>query len=112
MTVQRGTSNSNKRGSSSARRKRRRDVVRRYRANVDLLQGLDGMVEVPVGHGEPACRCYRCGVLLTENTVSIDRIIPGCEGGKYTDPLNIRPACLTCNSSTGGALGAARRKAS
>lgn len=51
----------------------------------------------------PACRCYRCGVLLTVDTVTVDRIIPGCEGGTYRRN-NIRPACGTCNSSTGGAL--------
>lgn len=86
-------------------------MVARYRANVDVAEALDGFASVPLGEGQPACRCYRCGELLTEDTVSIDRIKPGVEGGTYADE-NTRPACLTCNSSTGGALGAARRKAS
>lgn len=59
----------------------------------------------------PAVRCYRCGTVLTEETLTIDRIKPGIEGGTYADE-NIRPACGGCNSSTGAALGHARRKAS
>lgn len=108
----RSTSNSNCRGNTAQRRKRRQETVQRYRADVDVADGLDGLVAVPIGEGRPACRCYRCGELLDEFSISIDRIKPGCEGGTYADPLNLRPACLTCNSSTGGALGAARRKAS
>lgn len=50
-----------------------------------------------------ACRCYRCGVLLTVDTVTVDRIVPGCKGGTYRRN-NIRPACGGCNSETGGAL--------
>lgn len=69
----------------------------------------------------PACRCYRCGTLLVfevalgVRTLTVDRIVPGCvktadypRGGTYVR-RNIRPACLTCNSRTGGAL--ATRKA-
>lgn len=55
---------------------------------------------------EPACRCYRCGQLLTVDTVTVDRIRPGCQGGTYRRD-NIRPACGTCNSSTGATV---RRK--
>lgn len=51
----------------------------------------------------PACRCYRCGVLLTVDTVTVDRIIPGAKGGTYRRS-NIRPACGPCNSETGGAV--------
>jgi hypothetical protein len=57
----------------------------------------------------PACRCYRCGKLLTVDTVTVDRIVPGCvktamfpNGGTYVRH-NIRPACGDCNSKTGGA---------
>lgn len=63
-------------------------LVKSYQADVDV----DGM---------PAARCYRCGVLLTVLTITVDRIIPGCQGGTYRRN-NIRPACATCNSSTGG----------
>lgn len=101
------------RGNNRDRRRRKQYLVEHYRANVDLAVTLDGeAVEVPHGEGEPACRCYRCGCLLTVETVTVDRRIPGAEGGKYTDPLNLRPACAFDNSSTGGALGAARKKAS
>lgn len=48
----------------------------------------------------PACRCYRCSTLLTVDTVTVDRIIPGCKGGTYRRN-NIRPACGRCNSITG-----------
>lgn len=51
--------------------------------------------------------CYRCGVALDVATLTVDRVIPGCEGGTYRR-TNIRPACKPCQSETGGALGAAR----
>jgi hypothetical protein len=86
----RGTTNRNARGSADARRRRREWLVTTYRADVDAA-------------GEPACRCYRCGVLLTVDTVSADRIKPGCQGGTYRRS-NIRPACVSCNSITGGAV--------
>lgn len=53
--------------------------------------------------GPGTCRCYHRGWLLTWKTLNVDRIIPGCEGGRYTRN-NIRPACALCNSSTGGRL--------
>lgn len=119
--VRRGTSNSNDRGNVHDRRRRREWLVSVYRANVDLavvVLPIVGQVlrEVPLGTGQPACRCYRCGDLLTVETVTADRIKPHAEGGKYGTPLrdaregrtNIRPACLDCQSETGGALGAQR----
>lgn len=79
--------------------------------------GFDGAILGVV----PACRCYRCGTLLVfeveldVRTLTVDRITPGCvktaeypRGGTYVR-RNIRPACLKCNSSTGGKL--ATRKA-
>jgi len=50
-----------------------------------------------------AVRCWRCGKLLTLVEMTVDRIIPGCRGGRYTRD-NIRPACARCNSETGGAV--------
>lgn len=52
--------------------------------------------------------CYRaathCGeYTLTFATLTVDRKWPGVLGGRYTRD-NIRPACATCNSSTGGVL--------
>jgi hypothetical protein len=69
----RGTSNGNVNGNSEDRRRRREWLVEAYR------------------------------VLLTVDTVTVDRIIPGCKGGTYRRN-NIRPACAKCNSTTGGGL--------
>lgn len=58
----------------------------------------------------PCVRCYRCGGILTFETMTVDRIVPGCKktakypkGGTYSRE-NIRPACGKCNSDTGGRL--------
>lgn len=113
MTCSRGSSNSNDRGNTRDRAARRAWLVKTFRANVDL-----GLVEageawcfrtVERGEGLPACRCYCCGVLLTEETVTVDRIIPKVDGGTYRRN-NIRPACGHCNSSTGGSLAGKRKK--
>lgn len=87
----RGTTNANARGNTKDRARRRRWLLETYAADVP-------------GH----CRCYRCGALLTEGTLTVDRIIPGALGGKYTRD-NIRPACSACNTETGSALGVQRR---
>ena len=115
----RGTSNSNARGNSKDRERRRKWLVETYRANQNALvvaielsdgQVFSGIEGCWYDRGDPACRCYRCGVLLTVDTVTVDRIIPGIEGGTYRRD-NIRPACDKCNSSTGGKLGAVRLNA-
>lgn len=93
----RGTSNGNSRGSAEDRRRRRAYLVDR-----------DGW-RLPDGTG--LVLCYRCHVVLLEHddpeapgqAVTVDRIVPGCEGGRYTRD-NIRAACAGCNSETGGAL--------
>lgn len=106
MTVTRGTTNGNARGSAADRARRREWLVATYRANADVLiiqtsaEGPAVLLPVDAGHGIPACRCYRCGCLLTTFTVTVDRIVPGCRGGTYRRD-NIRPACGTCNSATG-----------
>jgi len=51
--------------------------------------------------GTKLCRCYRCKKFLGWLNLTIDRIVPGCQGGKYVRG-NIRPCCGHCNSSTGG----------
>lgn len=68
-----------------------------FRADVDL-DAAGKIVEHGLGYA--ACRCYRCGVLLTVSTVTVDRIVPGCQGGTYRRN-NIRPACAPCNTVTG-----------
>lgn len=87
----RGTSNGNARGSSKDRAARRRWLVENW----------------PSDMGPGICRCYRCGLGLTVDTVTVDRIVPGCRGGTYRQD-NIRPACAGCNSLTGGAQRGAR----
>jgi 5-methylcytosine-specific restriction endonuclease McrA len=88
MTVPRGTTNRNSRGSSYDRRARRRFLLTKF------------------GDGTTA-PCYRCTVPLTDATITVDRVIPGVEGGRYIR-ANIRPACGPCNSETGGVLGRLR----
>lgn len=108
-TARRGTTNGNARGSADDRRRRREWLVATYRADKDkpLWFGtMAGFGEAEYGQGIPACRCYRCGALLTADTVTVDRIIPGCQGGTYRRD-NIRPACQGCNSRTGATM---RRK--
>lgn len=83
----RGTTNKNHRGSSYDRAARRAWLLEAYASD----------------RGPGTCRCYRCGELLTAKTVTVDRIVPGCRGGRYTRD-NIRPACAGCNSETGGAI--------
>ena len=82
----RGTSNSNSRGNTKTRAKRRAWLLEVFASDVPGF-----------------CRCYRCGTKLTESTMTIDRIVPGCKGGKYA-PGNIRPACGPCNSFTGSTV--------
>lgn len=78
MPTRRGTTNRNARGSAADRRHRKEWLI------------ANGFF-----------RCHWCLVVLTVDTMTIDRIIPGCQGGRYTRD-NIRPACGPCNSSEGG----------
>lgn len=113
--ARRGTSNGNERGNTEQRRRRRQWLVETFRADTDVvvIELFHGPVLVPVLLGvegaQPACRCYRCGVLLTVETVTADRIVPGIRGGTYAR-TNIRPACGKCNSATGGVLSGQRRR--
>lgn len=99
VPARRGTSNGNARGGTRDRARRRRWLIETYRADVDVhphRSVADVDFAVPLGEGVPATRCYRCGCLLTEQTLTIDRIIPGHKGGTYRRN-NIRPACGPCN---------------
>lgn len=40
------------------------------------------------------------GKTLTQATVTLDRIIPGLVGGRYSN-ANIQPACIDCNYARG-----------
>lgn len=90
--MRRGTTNGNARGNTRDRAARRKYLLTTWASNV-----------------EGRCRCWRCGVLLEESTLTVDRIVPGALGGSYTRD-NIRPSCRGCNSETGGALGALRAR--
>ena len=90
----RGTTNRNARGGSEDRRRWKLYLLDVFQAD-ELLNGL------------PACRCFRCGRLLTFETITVDRIIPGAEGGTYARN-NIRPACEGCNRLLGYQLQKAR----
>jgi 5-methylcytosine-specific restriction endonuclease McrA len=90
--ARRGTTNRNVRGNTRDREARRAYLLRVYESN----------------EGPRTCRCYRCGDLLWDHTVTVDRIIPGARGGGYRRN-NIRPSCAECASVTGGQLAAARR---
>ena len=135
MTVTRGTTNGNIRGSSETRRRRRAWLLETWASDVKLIKvtyedgvsvvlkpeptanyewwtrqigvlpisGAGGPIEVTAVEQTPTCRCYRCGDLLHDETVTVDRIVPGCHGGRYVR-TNIRPACGMCNSETGGPL--------
>lgn len=90
----RGTTNRNARGNTRDREARKRWLLKTYAADANHHDGFNW---------SRACRCYRCGELLTFRTLTVDRIIPGCKGGRYVR-TNIRPACADCNSETGGAV--------
>jgi len=86
----RGTSNGNAAGSSYARRKRKWWLIAWH------------------GNGETV-PCYRCKAELTYDTLTVDRIVAGMDGGTYARD-NIRPACGNCNSITGSQLRDHRRR--
>jgi hypothetical protein len=71
-------------------------LIENWRADRDvvLIALRDGQhLAVDVNPGtegaQPACRCYRCGTLLTADTVKVSRVRPGAG--------QIRPACEACN---------------
>lgn len=127
----RGTSNGNERGNNVTRKQRKLWLLETYAADVTLKQirytdgtlsavqsfvvDIDTLLTYPMVEEVieyPTARCYRCGCLLWMETVTVDRIKPGCFGGRYRTPrqdnkegvTNVRPACALHNSSTGGAL--------
>ena len=125
----RGTSNGNQRGNSEQRRARRAWLLATYAADEQMtrIEWQDGAVdfwhphtglpidlllmpEVVSAESVPTARCYRCGTLLVDETITVDRIIPGCHGGTYRR-TNIRPACGKCNSDTGAPLRSKRKEA-
>lgn len=80
----RGTSNSNDRGNTTQRRTRKQWLLDTF------------------GDGTYA-DCSFCELVLDFGTLTVDRVIPGCRGGRY-EPGNIRPACGRCNSVDGNRI--------
>lgn len=83
----RGCSNTNSRGNSQARRRRRQWLLDTF------------------GDGTSAA-CWLavpdvCAGPVTFETVSVERVTPGHAGGTYRRD-NIRPACSPCQSNQGG----------
>jgi 5-methylcytosine-specific restriction endonuclease McrA len=44
--------------------------------------------------------CVFCGAMLSNESMTLDRIIPGAKGGRYTRD-NVQPACAPCNRDRG-----------
>lgn len=89
--ARRGCSNTNVRGNSTARRRRRQWLLDTF------------------GDGTSAT-CWLavpgvCAGPVTLETVSVERVQPGHAGGTYRRD-NIRPACGPCQSHQGGKFGA------
>lgn len=73
--------NGGDRGNSKDRARRKRKVLRVF------------------GNGQ-RCRCTYCRRWLNFHTLTIDRVIPGIDGGTYRFS-NIQPACRDCNIRRG-----------
>jgi len=72
------------RGNSTDRRRRKRWLLRTF------------------GDGEK-CQCAHCGAWLTFETLTVDRIVPGEQGGTYRY-ANCQPSCATCAHRQGAEL--------
>lgn len=81
----RGTSNTNARGSSGERRARRAWIVETF--------GVDGIV---------VC-FWGCGLVMLADEFQVDRLVPGVRGGTYRRG-NIVPSCGPCNRERGNAV--------
>lgn len=87
----RGTSNGNDSGNSTDRRRRRQWLITQFGD----------------GEGRAPCRAElhhdECPGFVTVETLTVGRIVPGVQGGRYTRD-NIRPEFGMCNSRHGGGL--------
>lgn len=115
--VTRGTTNKNDRGSNEDRRRRRAWVMKTWASDIPetfrcfRCGGLLYNEDTPPNSthfewsGEALYHIERLDITVARykrvTPLTIDRIVPGCQGGTYRR-TNIRPACGTCNSSTGG----------
>jgi 5-methylcytosine-specific restriction endonuclease McrA len=88
-STRRGTTNRNDRGGSEARRRRKLWLLTEF------------------GDGTKA-PCWGCGDKVDYDTITVDRIVPGIDGGTYARE-NIRPACEDCNILDGNRVRNERR---
>jgi hypothetical protein len=65
-------------------------MVRRLDGDCSIIDWANG---VTTWHRVPACRCYRCGWLLTVDDVFVGKIVPLLRSGSLN---NMRPACSDC----------------
>jgi hypothetical protein len=56
-----------------------------------------GLVKESSSDGGKTCPCTWCGRTLEPSTVSLDRLVPGSQGGPYKD-WNLTPSCYGCNN--------------
>ena len=108
------------RGNTADRQRRKQWLLETYAADCAIAVPARFKVEliIPLSAVEQyradgdtihqCCRCYRCGKLLTLETLTVDRIIPGCKGGTYRRN-NIRPSCSNCANKQGAELSAETR---
>lgn len=82
--TRRGTSNTAVRGSSATRRRRKLWLLKTFFPEL----------------GPDRTLCVDCLVELDYETMTVDRIVAGALGGRYTRD-NIRPMCSPCNIARG-----------
>lgn len=86
----RGTTNTNARGSTESRRRRKAALLRRD------------------GDGTTA-PCWECRIRVTAETMIADRIVPGTRGGTYK-LANLRVHCRSCSEEQGRQMSAETRR--
>lgn len=92
----RSRSNKNETGSSYSRRVRK----------LWLLDTFGNGITAPC-----MMQCSpHCEGRVSLATLTVNRIVPGCRGGRYTRD-NIEPACSPCNTLDGSLIGVMRKKA-
>ena len=81
--------NGNVRGSAQDRRRRKQWLLDTFGDGTEVMCHLEVSDQ--------------CEMVLTFETLTVDRVVPGCLGGRYTRN-NIRPACGPCQDHQGGKL--------
>lgn len=81
--------NGNERGSAEGRRRRKQWLLDTFGDGTTVMCHLE--------------LSDRCEMDLTFETLTVERIVPGCQGGRYVRG-NIVPACRPCQDHQGGKL--------